>query len=153
MALLTELDLSPPPKMRIRCRAHRLRKLGLDVKQQYPLKVYDEDGTLMQASVITIYTLLDGGSLHTNGHEMNLRANLAQKRSVLNATPANEIGMAGELRIGDRCRRELPLKARRRCSPRSPGKAPASPVGRGSRSLFLSRKLAENLAWRSNGRD
>ena len=27
--------------------AHRLRKLGLDVKQQYPLKVYDEDGTLI----------------------------------------------------------------------------------------------------------
>ena len=25
--------------------AHRLRKLGLDVKQQYPLMVYDEDGT------------------------------------------------------------------------------------------------------------
>jgi GxxExxY protein len=25
--------------------AHRLRKLGLDVKQQFPLKVYDEDGT------------------------------------------------------------------------------------------------------------
>ena len=24
--------------------AHRLQKLGLDVKQQYPLKVYDEDG-------------------------------------------------------------------------------------------------------------
>lgn len=24
--------------------AHRLRKLGLDVKQQFPLKVYDEDG-------------------------------------------------------------------------------------------------------------
>jgi GxxExxY protein len=24
--------------------AHRLRKLGLDVKQQHPLKVYDEDG-------------------------------------------------------------------------------------------------------------
>ena len=33
MALLPELDLSPSPKMRIRCRAHRLRKLGLDVKQ------------------------------------------------------------------------------------------------------------------------
>jgi len=31
MALLTELDLSPSPKMRIRCRAHRLRKLGLEV--------------------------------------------------------------------------------------------------------------------------
>src|ERR1035437_376475 len=27
--------------------AHRLRKLGLEVKQQYPLKVYDEDGTLI----------------------------------------------------------------------------------------------------------
>lgn len=27
--------------------AHRLRKLGLDVKQQHPLKVYDEDGTLL----------------------------------------------------------------------------------------------------------
>jgi GxxExxY protein len=25
--------------------ANRLRKLGLDVKQQYPVKVYDEDGT------------------------------------------------------------------------------------------------------------
>jgi GxxExxY protein len=24
--------------------AHRLRKLGLDVKQQFPLPVYDEDG-------------------------------------------------------------------------------------------------------------
>jgi len=27
--------------------AHRLRKVGLDVKQQYPLKVFDEDGTLI----------------------------------------------------------------------------------------------------------
>jgi GxxExxY protein len=27
--------------------AHRLRKLGIDVKQQHPLKVYDEDGTLI----------------------------------------------------------------------------------------------------------
>ena len=27
--------------------AHRLRKLGLYVRQQYPLKVYDEDGTLI----------------------------------------------------------------------------------------------------------
>lgn len=26
---------------------HRLRKAGLDVKQQCPLKVYDEDGTLI----------------------------------------------------------------------------------------------------------
>ncbi len=27
--------------------AHRLRKLGLEVKQQHPLKVYDEDGTVL----------------------------------------------------------------------------------------------------------
>jgi len=27
--------------------AHRLRKLGLAVQQQHPLKVYDEDGTLI----------------------------------------------------------------------------------------------------------
>jgi GxxExxY protein len=27
--------------------AHRLRKLGLDVKQQHPLQVFDEDGTII----------------------------------------------------------------------------------------------------------
>jgi len=27
--------------------AHRLRKLGLDIKQQFPLAVYDEDGTVI----------------------------------------------------------------------------------------------------------
>ena len=27
--------------------AHRLRKAGLDVKQQYPIQVFDEDGTLI----------------------------------------------------------------------------------------------------------
>ena len=27
--------------------AHRLRKLGLDVKQQHPINVYDEDGTAL----------------------------------------------------------------------------------------------------------
>lgn len=27
--------------------AHRLRKQGLDIKQQHPVKVYDEDGTLI----------------------------------------------------------------------------------------------------------
>jgi GxxExxY protein len=27
--------------------AHRLRKAGLDAKQQWPLSVYDEDGTLL----------------------------------------------------------------------------------------------------------
>src|SRR5712671_6686813 len=30
-----------------RALAHRLRKAGLDVKQQHPIKVYDEDGTLI----------------------------------------------------------------------------------------------------------
>lgn len=27
--------------------AHRLRKVGLDVKQQHPITVYDEDGTII----------------------------------------------------------------------------------------------------------
>jgi GxxExxY protein len=27
--------------------AHRLRKLGLEIQQQYPIKVYDEDGTIL----------------------------------------------------------------------------------------------------------
>nr|WP_044200615.1 GxxExxY protein [Oscillochloris trichoides] len=27
--------------------AHRLRKIGLNVQQQYPIKVFDEDGTLI----------------------------------------------------------------------------------------------------------
>ena len=27
--------------------AHRLRKAGLDVRQQYPIQVYEEDGTLI----------------------------------------------------------------------------------------------------------
>ena len=27
--------------------AHRLQKVGIDVKQQHPIKVYDEDGTLI----------------------------------------------------------------------------------------------------------
>ena len=27
--------------------AHRLRKAGIEVQQQYPLKVYDEDGTII----------------------------------------------------------------------------------------------------------
>ena len=26
---------------------HRLRKKGLDIRQQYPIKVHDEDGTLL----------------------------------------------------------------------------------------------------------
>ncbi len=27
--------------------AHRLRKRGMDIKQQHPIKVHDEDGTLL----------------------------------------------------------------------------------------------------------
>ena len=68
-------------------------------------KLPEVDNPNVQASPIragvTIYTPPDGGSLRMSGHEMNLRANMARKGSVLNATPANEIGMARELRIGD----------------------------------------------------
>src|SRR5437016_3861058 len=38
--------------------AHRLRKAGLDVKQQYPIKVFDEDGTLIGDSYADL--LVDG---------------------------------------------------------------------------------------------
>ena len=31
----------------MRTLAHRLRKAGLEVQQQFPIKVYDEDGTLL----------------------------------------------------------------------------------------------------------
>ena len=37
---------------------HRLRKIGLDVGQQHPIKVYDEDGTLIGAYVADL--LVDG---------------------------------------------------------------------------------------------
>jgi GxxExxY protein len=35
--------------------AHRLRKLGLDVKQQQPINVYDEDGTLIGEYIADLY--------------------------------------------------------------------------------------------------
>ena len=38
--------------------AHRLRKAGLDVKQQFPLKVHDEDGTLIGEYVADV--LIEG---------------------------------------------------------------------------------------------
>ena len=41
--------------------AHRLRKAGLDVKQQFPLKVYDEDGTLIGEYVADL--LVEGAVL------------------------------------------------------------------------------------------
>lgn len=34
-----------PEKVYENALAHRLRKIGLDVNQQHPLTVYDEDGT------------------------------------------------------------------------------------------------------------
>ncbi|SRR6266536_3030724 len=34
---------------------HRLRKLGLDVKQQHPLTVYDEDGTILGEYFADLY--------------------------------------------------------------------------------------------------
>jgi GxxExxY protein len=35
--------------------AHRLRKLGLDVKQQQPINVHDEDGTLIGEYIADLY--------------------------------------------------------------------------------------------------
>ena len=35
--------------------AHRLRKLGLDVKQQHPLTIYDEDGTVIGEYFADLY--------------------------------------------------------------------------------------------------
>ena len=45
----------------------------------------------MQASVLTIYTSPEGGSLRTNSHKMNLSANMVQKRPLPNATPPARI--------------------------------------------------------------
>jgi len=36
--------------------AHRLRKAGWDVKQQHPLKVYDEDGTEIMLQICSWIT-------------------------------------------------------------------------------------------------
>ena len=38
--------------------AHRLRKLGLEVRQQFPINVYDEDGTLIGEYLVDL--LVDG---------------------------------------------------------------------------------------------
>ena len=35
--------------------AHRLRKMGLAVEQQYPMKVYDEDGTVLGEYVADLF--------------------------------------------------------------------------------------------------
>ena len=35
--------------------AHRLRKMGLSVQQQYPLTVYDEDGTVLGQYVADLF--------------------------------------------------------------------------------------------------
>ncbi|MGI8906927.1 MAG: GxxExxY protein [Candidatus Sumerlaeaceae bacterium] len=35
--------------------ANRLRKLGLQVEQQYPLSVYDEDGTLLGSYAVDLF--------------------------------------------------------------------------------------------------
>jgi len=35
--------------------AHRLKKAGLNVKQQYPIKVYDEDGTIIGDYVADLF--------------------------------------------------------------------------------------------------
>jgi GxxExxY protein len=35
--------------------AHRLRKLGLDIKQQQPVTVYDEDGTVIGEYIVDLF--------------------------------------------------------------------------------------------------
>jgi hypothetical protein len=47
--------------------------------------------SLMQASVLTIYTSQEDGSLRTAGHKMNLAATTARKRPPLNATLATRV--------------------------------------------------------------
>jgi PD-(D/E)XK nuclease superfamily len=64
--------------------AHRLRKLGLDVKQQYPLKVYDEDGTLIeQRNSFPLCSILTCSRLRRiNAETQRARRNAEEKSLV-----------------------------------------------------------------------
>ena len=61
--------------------AHRLRKLGLDVKQQYPLKVYDEDGTLIdrRSAFPLCYILTCSKLRRINAETQRARRNAEEK--------------------------------------------------------------------------
>ncbi len=68
--------------------AHRLRKLGLDVKQQHPIKVYDEDGTLIGdylADLLVeneLIVALKTAQLLANEHEAQVLGYLKSARLV-----------------------------------------------------------------------
>ena len=67
--------------------AHRLRKLGLDVRQQHPLHVYDEDGTLLGEFFADLYV------------EHQLVVELKATRSVANEHVAQLLGYLKSGRI------------------------------------------------------
>ena len=59
--------------------AHRLRKAGLDVKQQYPIKVFDEDGTLIGDYYADLF--VDGGLIVELKTAKALTEEVGQRRS------------------------------------------------------------------------
>ncbi len=67
--------------------AHRLRKLGLDVRQQHPLHVFDEDGTLLGEFFADLYV------------ENRLVVELKATRSVANEHIAQLLGYLKSGRI------------------------------------------------------
>lgn len=67
--------------------AHRLRKLGLDVRQQHPLHVYDEDGTLIGEFFADLYV------------ENQLVVELKAARAVVNEHIAQLLGYLKSGRI------------------------------------------------------
>ena len=67
--------------------AHRLRKLGLEVRQQHPLHVYDEDGTLIGEFFADLYV------------ENQLVVELKAARTVVNEHIAQLLGYLKSGRI------------------------------------------------------
>jgi len=67
--------------------AHRLRKIGLDVRQQHPLHVYDEDGTLIGEFFADLYV------------ENRLVVELKAARAVINEHIAQLLGYLKSGRI------------------------------------------------------
>ena len=67
--------------------AHRLHKLGLDVRQQHPLHVYDEDGTLLGEFFADLFV------------ENQLLVELKAVRSVANEHVAQLLGYLKSSRI------------------------------------------------------
>jgi hypothetical protein len=74
--------------------AHRLCKTGLDIKQQHPIKVYDEDGTLIGDYLADLLVAGEWSEAEFQRHTQPLCAFTQQVRSwhfrrfVLNDLPA-----------------------------------------------------------------